>query len=240
MADFPPTPGRDDDEVSSLIDEQLECLAREMSAAPPQCLISLLRFAEASGLCMLLGRPDLASQLAAVLSGAPVTDPFKHAITNIDPATVNVDAFRRSCSAAEVDRRYPLLSHEALIKQLRTEAEGEAASEEPRHHLTLCLRGDLDGAMRAARDEFACEQVAATLVVLGQPERATAFIDSRPVSDYRRQAIRFVVVAEACRRRLTRFASAVRATRSRGEGRMPVIVALAGRLPWAGYPFSDW
>jgi hypothetical protein len=231
---------RDDDEVSGLIDEQLESLVRELTAVPPRSSIGLGRFAEASGLCALFGRPDLAARLADVLSDAPAVDLFKHAITNIDPATVNVDAFRRPRSAVEVERAHPPCSHEALIGQLRTQAEGDAASEEPRHHLALCLTGDVDGAMRAARGELALEEVAATLVVLGQPERATALIDAQPVSDYRRQAIRFVILAEACRRRLLGFAPAVRATESRGHSRVPVILALAGRLPWAGYPFSDW
>jgi hypothetical protein len=60
------------------------------------------------------------------------------------------------------------------------------------------------------------------------------------MSDNARASVRFVILLEKCRRGLPGFEDAIYEANLEGYSRLHVALALAGRLPWVGYPYSDW
>jgi hypothetical protein len=75
---------------------------------------------------------------------------------------------------------------------------------------------------------------------MGQFDRANDFIDAQKVDAGMKSQVRFVILLEKCRRELPGFIEAVRQARHKGYEQLHVILALTGRLPWTGYPLSDW
>jgi len=213
--------------------QQLMLIANELLANTPRGYFNYRLVTETAALCALLGYNDLAKQFAEIALQMPDFDPFENAITNIDVHEIDVDKFRRVCTVEEVEQSSPLYSDADLMGDLHRLAETEI-------HLKLSLEGDIDGAARAASGELALEEIAATLAVQGQFERALEFIDSQPVSDFRRSSLRFLVLIEKCRKQTPGFASELQQTPLAVEGRRIIVLALAGRRPWGGYPFPEW
>jgi hypothetical protein len=209
------------------IDRELEILTTDLASAPNYRLAG-----STAGLCSLLDRPDLSTRIAAVLARTPVDTWLQGALTNIDLADVNPERLRRPHSAEDISREHPICSDESIAAHLTACAQTE-------RHLAFVLRGDLEGAARAASDNREMQEIGEALAVLGQPERALTFIDTKVIENSRRHGVRYIVSLETCRRE-HRVPPALRNSPLNAWSRFHVILALANRLPWTGYPFADY
>lgn len=217
-------------EIDRLLTEAVADLKAADAAAAGR--LNVFQLQHAGGIAGLLGRPDLAARLGVLTSRFTLGDVLGGALTNIDLATVDL---ARPCSAWSSDdaaRHHPACDDASVLQRMASE---------PTDHVRLCLAGDVDGAARAARDRLSAEDVGATLAALGQFDRATAFVDAHPAADDRARAhVRFIVLLETCRRAPAGFGGAIRRAQPAGFDRLHVIAALAQRLPWPGYPYSDY
>lgn len=219
--------------VTAEINHQLEQVVAELEAALAQGRPDFFLVRRAGGIAGLLDRPDLVSRLETVMSHLTVEDVFRAAITNLDEHEREVRATRlfRFESPEEISRQHPECDDASIIDRMKAQADV---------HVLMCLKGDVHGATETATSKLALEDIGCTLAAMGQFERATAFIDSQAVEDTSRAAVRHVILLEKCRRGHAGIVEVIQLANLQGEGRLRVVLALAGRLPWVGYPYSDW
>jgi len=214
------------------INHQLETVVAELEAVfAQQGHANFLLVRQAGGIAGLLGRPDLSARLGVIISGLAIENIFGGAVTNLDRSDIDATRLARIKSPPEISREHPFCDDDFLIARMKSQTD---------HHLQLCLQGDIQGALQAATSERALEEIGCTLAALGQFEHAASLIDAQPVEDRARMAVRFVTVLEKCRRGHADFRQPLQQARLDGFDRLCVALALAGRLPWIGYPYSDW
>jgi hypothetical protein len=170
---------------------------------------------------------------SALLSTQTAADLFKGSLTNIDLSTIDISKLRGIESPAEFSIQHPVWDDDALRAELTRCAESTP-------HLQLCLQGDPAGAVRAAKCDIDFEEIGNTLAVLGKLDDAITFIDSQPVQPMYRKAVRFIVLLEKCRRSDPAAVDEINRFDPKEWYRLPIILALANRRPWIGYPYSDY
>jgi hypothetical protein len=212
------------------VNRQMENAVVELEDASAQGRVNIFLARMAGGVASLVGRRDLTTRVGAILSGLTLADLLEGAITNIDPHSIDATRPIDLPSPEEMARQHPVCDDESLVE--RMQAEGD-------RHVQLCVQGDVNRATEVATSALALEDIGRTLAVLGRFDRAAAFIDAQAVNESARKQVRFVILLEKCRRALPGFAEEILQARLEGFGRLQVILALAGRLPWVGYPYSD-
>ncbi len=81
----------------------------------------------------------------------------------------------------------------------------------------------------------------ALIAAFGRYDEAIALIDSAPVPEERRLGVRFVVLAEKCRRLVPTFKDDIAAFGPKGFDRLAVILAFSGASALGvGYPYPDY
>ncbi|MDB5329416.1 MAG: hypothetical protein JWP03_567 [Phycisphaerales bacterium] len=213
------------------VDRQIEDVVVELEAASAQGRVNIFLIRMAGGVAALVGRHDLTTRLGAIISGMTVEDLLCGSITNIDPKTVDTNRPLKLPSLDAAGRQHPECDDDSIIERMKTQVDV---------HVQLCLNGDVDSAKQAASSPLALEDIGCTLAVMGQFDRANDFIDAQKVDAGMKSQVRFVILLEKCRRELPGFIEAVRQARHKGYEQLHVILALTGRLPWTGYPLSDW
>lgn len=184
----------------------------------------------------LLGYRDILKRVKAHLAELSAADLFEGAITNIDWHNLNADELerlRRIEPAAEFDASHPVYNRDAPVPDLERFAQRSL-------HLTLCLQGDVAGAIAVAKSDLDYEEIADTLAALGKFDEAIALIDSQPVSVERQRGVQCVVLVEKCRRLAPTFADEVARFDPKNFDRLHIVLALAQRRPWMGYPYPDY
>jgi hypothetical protein len=210
---------------------QLELAVEAIEVTATQGRVNIFWAQTIGGVAVLFARQDLAARVRATISGLTSGDLFCNAITNIDPNTADRTRPIDLPTAEQAALDHPLCTSETLIAQLRAGGEG---------HVQLALIGDLDRAVQLASTPRELEDIGCALAILGRFDEAVSFIDAQSVDDERKAQIRSVVLFEKCRRNLPGVTEAIEQAGVQGEGRVTVALALTLRLPWLGYPFSDW
>ena len=184
----------------------------------------------------LLGHREIVTRVQQLLDNLSLGDFFVAAITNIDWRTLNADDLARLRSLEPADtygEDHPIYDRNVPVPDLVRFAESST-------HLKLCLQGGIADALKVAKTDLDYEEIADTLAALGRYDEAIALIDSAPVPEERRLGVRFVVLAEKCRRLVPTFKDDIAAFGPKGFDRLAVILALAARRPWVGYPYPDY
>lgn len=184
----------------------------------------------------LLGYREIVRRVETLLAKLTIADFFKGAITNIDLHKLDADAlerFRRITPAAKFDAEHPVYDRDAPVPDLERFSQGSP-------HLALCLKGDIAGALAAAQCELDYEEIADTLAALGRFDEAIALIDSQLVSDGRKHRVRIFVLFEKCRRLTPSFVDEIAKYGPKDFDRLYIVLALAQRRPWEGYPYPDY
>jgi hypothetical protein len=210
---------------------QLELAVEALEATATQGRVNILSAQMVGGVAALFGRQDFVARVRATISGLTSGDLCCNAIANIDPNAADRTRPIDLPTAEQAALEHPLCTSESLIEQLRAGGEG---------HVQLALIGDLDRAVQLANTPRELEDIGCMLAILGRFEEAVSFIDAQTVDDDRKEQIRDVVLFEKCRRNLPGVTEAIEQAGVQGEGRVTVALALTLRLPWGGYPFSDW
>jgi hypothetical protein len=213
------------------IDHEIEIAVAELEPAISNRRANLFVVKMAGGVAALVGRHDLFTRLEVAISHLTDRDLLRGAITNIDVSTLDTPRRLRLPTLEEMARNHPLCDDDFLIGQIK-------AQDDP--WIQLCLQGEMDAAVRVAESSLALDDIACTLAATNQFDRATAFIDAQSVTDNVKAHVRFVILLETCRRQLPGFAEAILQARRQDYERLHVVLALAGRLPWIGYPYPDW
>jgi hypothetical protein len=184
----------------------------------------------------LFGYPDIVKRVEVCLAKLSVADFFRGAITNIDWQNLGpdeLDRLRRIEPAVKFSDDHPIYERNAPVPDLERFAQSSP-------HLKLCLQGDVTGALSTAKCELDFEEIADTLAALGRFDEAIALIDSQLVSNGRKLGVRFVVLLEKCRRLVPTYADEIAKCDPQDFGRLQIVLALAGRRPWVGYPYPDY
>lgn len=216
------------------IDRQIDAVVMQLEAASAQGHLNIHSARRAGGIAGLLERPDLVRRLEAVIAGLTVKDLLKGAITNFELSTIDAARPVELASPEDTARDYPRCDDQALIEQMRTYGG---------LHVRLCLEGDVNRATQVATTSLELEDIGCTLAAMGQFDRATSFIDAATLGERvgARKHVRCVILLEKCRRGHPDFPAALQqASLHGGDAEQCVILALAGRLPWRGYPFCDY
>jgi hypothetical protein len=212
------------------IDRRLEQVVSGLETAFAGGRGNVFLLLQAGGVAGLLDRADLLARLGKLLEHLSVADFFQGAITNINLADVDASRLKKFSSPQEMARQHPLCDDECLVARI---------SARPYPHVKLCLDGNIEAAAKAATSQLELGDIGCTLAALGQFDQAAAFIDSKAVDESARSAVRFVIFVEHCRRCDREFIQSLHES-SPDHGGLEIVLALAGRLPWVGYPYYDW
>ena len=217
--------------VQALIDQELENAVGALEVAKKQGAANLMLARAAGGVAELCDRPDLVSRIREIVAGFTIADLLGGAITNIDLNESTANRQIELFSGTEANRQHPLADDAFVIEHARSHG-GD--------YVRLCFAGDVAAAERAANDAFGFECIAFALVLMNQPDQASAFIRTHPVRDTTESGLQLITLLEQCRRASPGFERAIGQVALEGWHQLHVVLALAGRLPWLGYPFADY
>jgi hypothetical protein len=214
------------------IDRQIDAVVMQLEGAPARGQMNIHSARQAGGIAGLLGRHDLVQRLEAVIAGLTAKDLLKGAITNFELSTADAARPVELASPEAIARDHPRCDDHAIAELMK--AYGGP-------HVRACLDGDVDRATLVAKTALELEDIACTLAAMGQFDRATSFIDTAALGERvsARKHVRWVILLEQCRRGHPGFPVAIQEASLQG-GHAEIILALAGRLPWQGYPFCDY
>jgi hypothetical protein len=179
---------------------------------------------------------EIADRVQSLLMALTAEDFFKASITNIDLHRLSaneLDRLRQIEPLESFNRTHPVYVRNQAVPDVQRFASAL-------DHLKPCLNGDVATAVAIANSELEFEDIADTLAALGKYEEAIALVDCHVASEDRRRSVRHVVLLEKCRRFAPDFLEEIGRSDLKDFDRLTVILALAGRRPWVGYPFSDY
>jgi hypothetical protein len=214
--------------INALIDRAMRELRENVSAGRQVNRHALTTYFEAA---MLAGRDVELAELTTIADGLPPYDPLAGAIHNFEPGTARRSVRYRPPSRAAIDANHPPYDHAALLLDAQRE---EAES------VQLTLAGRPDEALASARDEYELELAISTRALMRDFDGAEACLERLPPG--RMFAPHLALLTEAFHATdepVLRRAVSDLAERFGSYGCLVAIIALANRLPWLGYPFSD-
>ena len=213
-----------------------EWLERSSAAGRHETLLARVLAESAT----LLEHADVTGRAQAVLRRAPDSAFLAGAITNIAGAGAGpgaVERLRATRSVDEIARDHVTVTVTELKARLRRWAETEP-------HVAMCLSGRQRDAVATADSSRMVAEIAATLAVLGDIDAARALLRHPALDASHREGLLVVLMIESARRGRTDGVGGNESSADLGElgawSRVHLALGLAGRDPWAGYPFPDW
>lgn len=211
--------------------------ALDASAAAGKVNTSVTRFAGHA--CIVLGFSELTQRVSRILALVPGEAFFAGAIMNFTPDT---DAIRRRRRLSELD----VLERE-LPAFRRSEVEEAARS---REETRLACERRYDEALARARahprqppETSMVAEIAATAAVLGDFGICENLLGDEVLLSGEAYAVRIVLAIEYARcQRHSEAARVVTGLNPPAQDWWGICLALglAGRRPWAGYPYADY
>ena len=182
-------------------------------------------------LALIAGRVEIAHSAASILHGLPDTAFTAGVISNI--ADLSPLVHRTPATLAEAEARFP-----AYNDQVRA----TIASQAEAHTAVFGDRSNIEAARALVSNALELEDFASACAVAGHLERALSTLESSDFETNRKSTTRMVVCVEAFRTDRLELAERIVLGHFSTPGHIPlnVVAGLLGRVPWAGYPFSDY
>jgi len=184
----------------------------------------------------VLGLPDIAERALSLLRAAPDGAFFAGMITNFELPKTVPDRLRNVGAPGELESQHPVYCEEAMVGRIRANARTEG-------HFALCLEGKAQEAQSNSAG-LTLEEVGATLAVLGDLDSALRVARDPRLEPFRQRGVLLVLVIETFRRgQVDTCEALLTELESSGAGawdRVSLALGFAGREPWRGYPYPDW
>jgi hypothetical protein len=220
---------RRDDLIRPLFDFAMRELRETIAAGESVNRHTLTMYFEAA---TLADRGTELAELTAIAEALPPYDPLAGAIHNFDPREAVRSVRYRPPTRAQIDAAHPVHDPAALLR---------TAPEEAAEAIRLLLAGHPEEALASARNEYELELAVAARALLRDFAGAAASLERLPPN--RTFGPYMALLTEAFQAAnepvLLRMVAEV-AERFGTDGCLMAVVALAGRVPWLGYPFPDW
>jgi hypothetical protein len=211
--------------------------ALKASAAAGKVNTSVVRFAGHA--CVVLGFSELAKRASRILELVPGDKFFAGAIMNFTPDTEAIRRSRRLSDVDVVEREFPPFQ--------RSDVEAAARSQE---ETRLAWERQYDKALAIARanprqppETSMVAEIAATAAVLGDFGISEELLGDDALRSGEAYAVRIVLAIEYARgERRSEAERVVTGLKPPVQDWWGICLALglAGRRPWAGYPYADY
>lgn len=175
---------------------------------------------------------DVADRAIRLLQMAPDEAFWGGMITNLELPKTVPDRLRTVDPPDKLEKYYPLFNQTDMLKRIQSYAETE-------EHLALCLTGHIQEARSMAQSGRLLQEVGDTLAILGEFDAALSVARDPALDRFRQNGVLYIVMIELFRRGRFKEAEAILSDLGAGEG-IQLALGIAGREPWAGYPYPDW
>ena len=186
----------------------------------------------------LLGDEGLASRTLRLLQEAP-DGGFSHGALASFELPQLAPRWMRTCRThQEIATEHPVYDGQRSFELIKA-----CATSEP--HIGLCLEGQHEEARSVAGSDRALEEMGAALAVLGQFDATLSIARLPTLPGFRQRGILQVLIieefrADQCDQAILLLEELEAGGHLDAWNRLHLALGLAGRVPWAGYPFSDW